>query len=97
MEKKVLDFNSYIDHLIESKNIKKGTEQFDRIKKNVLSFKELYENELNEDEGGKDKKKDDEKIPKDPKKKLEYLVNKAVDKDTKEIKDTAKSSTTIRP
>jgi len=98
MEKKVLDFNSYIDHLIESKNIKKGTEQFDRIKKNVLSFKELYENELNEEDGDKDKKKDDEKIPKDPKKKLEYLVNKAVDKDTKEVKDASKSSSiVIRP
>jgi len=96
MEKKVLDFNSYIDQLIESKNIKKGTDQFDRIKKNVLSFKEIYENELYED-SDKDKKSD-EKIPKDPKKKLEYLVNKAVDKDSKEVKDTAKSgSTQIRP
>jgi hypothetical protein len=101
-KKHVEDFNSYIDHLLEQKNLKKGTEEFDRIKKNVLSFNELYENGLNEEGGAtgsdKDKKKEEEKIPKDVKKRIEYYVVKAMDKDPKEVKMAGKgNSSSIGP
>jgi len=113
-KKHVEDFNSYIEHLLEQKNLKKGTEEFDRIKKNVLSFNELYENSLKEDNGdedeligpdgkpmrikSKDSNKDEEKIPKDVKKRIEYYVVKAMDKDPKEVKMAGKgNSSAIGP
>jgi hypothetical protein len=73
----VKNFDSFVDSLLENRDIKKGTDQFDRIKKNVLSFKELFEQSVDD-------------LPKGSKKDLEDLVDLAVEKDKKEVKDAAK-------
>ena len=44
----VKNFDSFVDSLLENRDIKKGTPQFDLIKKNILSFKELFEQSVAE-------------------------------------------------
>lgn len=80
----VKNFDSFVDSLLENRDIKKGTPQFDLIKKNILSFKELFEQSVAELE----KKFNDEtkKLSKGSKKYLDALIELARGKDSKEVK-----------